>query len=756
MAAMWYTSRQGPKMDGGWLGGRDERPCEASGRCLPRRFPRTAVLPLLLLLHCYLLLPARSLALDGVVDGRSTVQNGLAGTEEYRQTSTQTEVGANQLLPLAGGFRMRFDGRVHRELFHSRFGSIRSSLDRRTSQAGAALDHNGRLGSFTLDALAFDQKTLGAGVEVPRLERRQVGTSAEYGRSRIRLNASGLFIASRREVESADPVRDEEWLGTFGSRAGVPRLGELGYRFSTLTDRNLNRHSSSNQTTHTVTFSSATRFAGGRGLAALKTSSGFFTQTQTRQVGAPGARLLVPHAGGFLLDDTPELHDPLEPELTPAGDLYDGDRQAATAVQIGDAAPAVREFGGDYRNIVFDFGEATDLVSAILYIDHTLLAPELFRWRVFVSNDPEGRRWDEASGAGVVYQEWGVGLKGWAVTFTDPASARFLKMVDVKLGPTIPDLSVTELEVFTQADEVKERDRSHTTNHRANLSLGYQFSSSVRAGYDVTYRRRTLTGQPDALQDVGHGFTGAWTRGTWALSGRYELRTLEGRESQKTKANTQNVALKRGRNEALETQLSWTRIRDESPGVEKTSNSISLGSIFRAAPSLRLSQRVTGSKLTDEAADRTSNSVVLVTSVVGEPVPSMSLDLEQSERWVSQEAGTGFSRFDDTSLTLGWRPVPLISLSSMIRYQVRDGGDWFTRNSISWEPLSEGSVKVGFSAHHFRDTRASETQRGGGAQLEWAARPSLTLQGSVQAVVLKTAQQKNSPLNTEIRGIWRF
>ncbi len=312
------------------------------------------------------------------------------------------------------------------------------------------------------------------------------------------------------------------------------------------------------------------------------------------------------------------------------------------------------------------------------------------------------------------------------------------------------------MEVYAKEDQATDRSRSDTTNHRVGLSLGYQLTSSVRAGYDLNYRRRTLTGQPGVLEDLGQGFAASWSRGIWSVSGRYETRVLEGRQSRNVRASSQNVTLKRGQSQRLASTLSWSKVHDRSPGVEKTSNSISLGHVWNAAPSLRLNQRVTGSRLTDEVAERTATSLVVVTSVVGEPTPALSLDLQESERWVSQEAGTGFSRFDDTSFTVGWRPVPLIFIQSMIRYQVRETGDWLTRNSITWEPLSGGSFKAGLSAHHFRDTRTRETQRGGGFQFEWAARPGLTIQGNVEALALEAAEQENSPVNTEIRGIWRY
>ncbi len=709
-----------------------------------------------LFLASHLISARPSLALDGVVDGRSSVQEGQAGPDAYRQVSTQTEVRANQRVQMAGGFQFRADGRIHRELFNSRLGSIRNNLDRRTNQAEASLDRAGRHVGFSLNAVAFDQKTLGAGSEVPLLKRRQIGTSGEYKQRWVRLNAGGLFIGSRREFPLAEALRDEEWSGSFQMRAVVPRLGDVGYRASTLTDRNLNFDSKSTHTSQTLTFAGNSRFAGGRGMVALKTTSGFFAQTQSRSMGGSADRIVLPHTAGLTLDDSPEVHDPLEAEEMPVAELFDGNRTAPTLVQIGDSAPAVREFGGDYRNIIFDFGEAVDADSVLLYVDHTLLTPEMFRWRLFVSNDPEGRQWEEASGVEIVYREWGVGLQGWAVTFAQPVSARFLKMVDVKLGPTTADLSVTEMEVLVRGDEETDSSRSNTTNHRVGLSLGYQISSGLRAGYDVNYRRRTLTGSSGVLEDVGHAFAAAWNRGIWTLSGRYEIRALEGRQSQSTKARSQNVTIKRGQSQSLLSTLSWSRVRDESPGVDKTSNSLSLGSIWKAAPALSLNQRVTSAWLEDRVANQTATSLVVVTSITGEPVPTVSLELAQSERWVSREAGTGFSRFDDTSFTVGWRPVPLISLQSMVRYQLRDSGEWLTRNSISWEPFSAGSVKTGFSAYHFRDTRTQETQRGGGVQVEWAARPSLTIRGNIEAVALEVAHERNSPLNMEIRGIWRY
>jgi hypothetical protein len=240
------------------------------------------------------------------------------------------------------------------------------------------------------------------------------------------------------------------------------------------------------------------------------------------------------------------------------------------------------------------------------------------------------------------------------------------------------------------------------------------------------------------------------------VSGRYELRTLEGRSERNTDVNGQTVMIRRGSSDTFATLLSWARNDDRSAGIDRTSNSASLGYSWPAAPSLRLDQRVTGARLNGDAGDLRSTSLALLTRITAEVVPGLTVDLEQNERWVSQEAGVGFSRFEDTSLSVGWRPAPLIGLQSSVRYQMRDQGDWLTRNSITWDPLTEGDFKLGFGAHHYRDTRASETQRGGGVRFEWEARPSLAFAGSVEAVRLEASSQKNAPINSELKGTWRF
>jgi hypothetical protein len=206
----------------------------------------------------------------------------------------------------------------------------------------------------------------------------------------------------------------------------------------------------------------------------------------------------------------------------------------------------------------------------------------------------------------------------------------------------------------------------------------------------------------------------------------------------------------------LTTDLSWSRTDDESQQTRRTSNNLGLAVTWPVAPALQLQQSVVVSRLSDRELNQTSKALAVMLGATGNPIPTLTIELQVSDRRVSQEAGTGFSRFQDSVLDLGWRPVPLISLQSEVRYSARARGDWLTRNSTSWEPFSGGSFKTRLTASQYRDTRTGETQRGGGIAAEWGVRSNLTLRGSMESVFYKTAGQGNSPLNSEVSGTWRF
>ncbi len=697
-------------------------------------------------------------AIDGRVQVQNTVQSGQAGANAYSQNNLVSDAQAGQLIPFGQVLRLRLNGRYYREDLNNRVGTFRSDLLRNTGQGTVMLDAGARRFRFSLFGDGFDRRTAGIGAGERRLMRQQVGSSADFNRLWLRVNLSGIFTNSHRENLAGPDSKNQEWAGSVNTRTAIPKLGDLGYRFSTLVDRDNTSNLTGSQNTHTLTFSGDSRFAGNRGSASLKTVSSRFSQSQDWRTGTQGEQIRLPLTGGYRLDDTPEVADPLESPFVQVSGLYDGNRSAGTEINIGDSAPAVREFGGDYRNIQYDFGEAIDLSSAILYVDAPLVTPALFRWRVYTSNDPEGQVWTEvpATGVQVVYKEWGTGLQGWTASLSSPISARFFKMVDVKLGPTIADLHVTELEVYTKAEATQGHEHSQTDNHRVTAGLGYDFSPTVHAGYDLSWNRRTMPLRATPLVQQAHGFSAGWRPGPWQLAGRYEIRKLGGRMSGDTDSRSQNVGLRHGRTGPLVLDLGWERVTDQGAQIDKLSHNVSAGASWAAAPALQIRPRVSVARLTDRLRGITSRALAVTTTATGEPVRTVTLDLDWSDRWVSEQAGAGFTRFSSMALNLGWRPAPYFSIESQARYELRNRGDWITRNTVSWAPLSEGTLKLRLNASHYRETRTQQTQKSGGAQMEWEARSDLTLVSGVEYLVYEAAGQKNTPVNVELRGNWRF
>jgi hypothetical protein len=334
--------------------------------------------------------------------------------------------------------------------------------------------------------------------------------------------------------------------------------------------------------------------------------------------------------------------------------------------------------------------------------------------------------------------------------------ARFYKMVDVRNDPTTAELLVTELEVYTRGEQTTESFRVDTANNRVTATLGYTISSAVDLGYNVAYRQRTLRNQTGPLQEMSHGLSVGWSSDAWSIAGRYEIRTLDGRKSKTTDVDNQSLAVTRGRGRRLAGDLSWGRTRNQGKGLDRVSNNLGLGVRWRVAPAMELQQRVTAGRLADATGSGPANSMAVVTTVNTAPYSGLTVNLQRTHRWVSRQAGAGYTGFDDTNVDVGWHPVPLILVESEVVYQVRGTPQWITRNAATWTPLTEGRVKMHLSASHYRETRNATTQRSGGVAVDWAVSPSLTVQGSVESMVLKQSGQENLPVNVQVNGNWRF
>ena len=158
----------------------------------------------------------------------------------------------------------------------------------------------------------------------------------------------------------------------------------------------------------------------------------------------------------------------------------------------------------------------------------------------------------------------------------------------------------------------------------------------------------------------------------------------------------------------------------------------------------------------DPTLTATASSWVLVSELRGTPRPSVRFELRRSDRWVSEEAAADYRTFNDTELNVSWSLLPLLQLSSQAVYQQREEDDWFYRNTLTWTPLTGGSMLFRFFVNHQEDTRTDYRQRGGGASVTWRPRPRLDLFASVDKSIVDQLGERNDPLSYTLRGAWSF
>ena len=254
-----------------------------------------------------------------------------------------------------------------------------------------------------------------------------------------------------------------------------------------------------------------------------------------------------------------------------------------------------------------------------------------------------------------------------------------------------------------------------------------------------------------------HGLSAGWSSNVWSIVGRYGYRALDDARARATAVDNQSLSVTRGRDRELTGDFWWGRTRNRGHGPDRVSNDLGLGVRWRAAPAMELQQRVTAGRLSySTTGGRPANSLTVMTSLDASPYSRLQVNLARTNRWVSRQAGPGYTSFNDTNLSVSWRPVLLILVESDVSYQMRGSENWVTRNAVTWTPLEGGRVKFSLGASHYRETRNATTQRTGGVAVDFEASPRLTIQGSVDAVVLTQMGLENRPVNVQVNGNWRF
>jgi hypothetical protein len=699
--------------------------------------------------------PAR--AVDGRVDVRGTSQDGRAGAESYETSTLRVDTALDQHLDLGGGLFLRLHFGSLREETDSRGATFGSDFTTTTQSPTFTLSYGRRAVRVGLSGSGFRKRYTGTGFSGREDERFDLGFwmrgSPDWGRWYVRLQEAGTW---RRDDLAPDRASRDRLLGG-GTRADLAGVGRLSYDLSRNETRIETADTRTTFTRHALQLQRDGVIVDDRLRYSLDARSNFMIQDVTADISG-GRELLLPVAAGYTLDDTPEILDPLEPAPIPLPGLVDGDRTGPTSLDLGDDASVVREYGGDYRNLVLDFGDDAGIGAAVLYVDRRISFPDFLRWRLFVSDDPEGSIWSEigSDAFSAVYREWDTGRQGWVFEVAPTATTRRLKLVDVKLGPTEPTILVTELEVYGPAEGPAVPDRNTVARHRLTGMMEYDLRRDLTLRYDGDLNERRSSDDARDLSGTSHTVGARWRPGPWYVQGALERHRLNSPTRQNTDTRGISASVARDLGRSVWSRLSWSRTEDDSRQLDKTTDHLTLDASWRIAPALRLTQQISRGRLEDRSYDLDSRSWTLATNLFSSPRPSLNIDLRRVDRWVDQEAGTGFSRFNDTEGSVRWAILPLLTVSSQIRYELRDEGDWLTRHLLSWTPLPGGSMELRVNLSHYRDTRSDTRLSGLGTVATWSARPRLRLEGGLEWQDYERRGARSRPFNTHFRANWSF
>lgn len=711
----------------------------------------------LVLLSC---LAITAQAVDGRLDYRDTRQRSGSGDTEYDLQITRREGLGNQRVPLGDRLALLLDFRYLDERSRSEIDGQDSSWRTLIRSGGLALHYHDEYLRVNLEGNGLLRDNRSGGGALARYQRQQLGAWANLDATRW-LEAQGRWNEtwSRRGEQLDDTPRLRESAQSLNTKTPLPGLGTLSYRFSRMERDDTEQDLLDVNVNHGVRYSGSFALADRRFQLDLSARSRWFEQRSTFGGEAGHESLVLPFGAAYRIDASPEYHDPLEDESLAAPALHDRDRDTPTEIDLGDDAPPGWQVGGDYRNIHYDLGENTLLASATLYLADRALTPELLNWRFYVSDDPEGRVWTELPGGAATadYREWSDQRWGWAVSFHDSVKTRRFKMVNEKLGPVAPRLRVTELEVNTPVSAVPDREFKATNDsQRFDSTLQYALLPGLGFRYNLGLRhRRYGSGGSDLAEDI-HGLSLNWRRDRWRASARYEIHHLYRGGSLKT--DVRSATLSAGHNWEGGHSLSAYagQVIDDSQGQPRATNSLSLGGTWLPAPDLRYDQKVSYGWLDDYWQDLSSRSFTSHSSIRSMPTRWLFANLTRVDRWVQREAGIGFSRFNDTTLGVGWTPAPLLTFQSNLVYQVRTRSELLSRHSVNWSPYQGGKVAVRLHASMVSDTRVDSDQRSAGADVSWELRPRLLLESGLEAQSYRREGERLLPLNFYMRGSFRF
>ncbi len=402
-------------------------------------------------------------AVDGRVELRGSHQEGRAGVEAYKTDTQWQIVNLGQSVNFSKRWLLRIDatGRRERLWGSSLFSTV--STDKTSLVPNLNLTYRDDTYRFSLHGRAARIDQVRTGQPDQRDEQFDASLWFYANYDWLELDANAQESASWRYAAGSDRENRNHQANLL-ARFHLSARDELRYKLSRTKQDAVSFNTETTFLTNNLQYRGDHTFAADRGDFSIQAIYNRFQQTDHTN-DLVGLQYVLPAFGGFVLDDTPEFLDPLEGDFISEPDLYDRDRTSPTQINIGDNAPVVRDYGGDFRNIILDFGDTQEMSALILYVDRILRFPALMEWAIYVSDTADGRDWGSPLSPAdytITYVEYETGRQGWVVRLANPINHRRVKMVNSKRGPTEPDIFVTEFELY-QTSVTTTPDRTSTT-----------------------------------------------------------------------------------------------------------------------------------------------------------------------------------------------------------------------------------------------------------------------------------------------------
>lgn len=698
-------------------------------------------------------------AVSGRAEVRTNHQEGRVGTESYSSDNRWELVGLDEMIRFSRTSSLRLEYTARREILRGT--NAGTPIENRLVTLTPAVNLSWQIDGLRLSAHGrgnrIDRDDTGAPTQ--RDDSLEYGLWSNARRGPFMLDFSFQENASWRRT-TGDDHENRERSGRASARTNLSAGDEVNYQYSRIDLEAVTLGHRSIFSTHQFQYRGDHGFAADRGRVSVTLLHSRFQQRNIFD-SVSSERYVLPETAAWFLDDTPGQLDPLENQPQSLTSLIDNDRTTPTVINLGDNAPLVRDQGGDYRNLLLDFGEPQSVDAATLYVDRRLtFLPGLMAWDLYYSDDAEGFDWGQPVPAGQWSATWfelETGRQGWEIRFAgSEVMHRRLKLVNRKLGPTMGDLYVTEFEAHITAPSTEPERTGRQDRTLLNGEMVYALHSKLRFRYGTSLDRRDQGGDTGRLDKANNSATLDWNLNSWLLSGQVHASRESRPGGLEADSNNRLMSLSRRTPGRLGANLSWMLTEDDNYNARYRTETITADATWRAAPALTFSQKASrGWRQSDRGTDN-SDSWILSSEIRSAPRPSLRLDLRRTERWVSREAGVGFTTYSESEADANWDIMPLLSWSGQVVSQKRDERDLIIRNSLVWTPLPGGSLALSFQANDYRDSRTDQRRRGGSATADWRPRPRLTLSGSLDKSFERLAGRESWPISFQFRGYWTF